>query len=834
MIELKEITGVFTNADQEDPKSNLATVLQNYRPVNGLLRKTFGLGELIPVTVGSSIINLTTYFNQHLTAGSGKGSGTGYVIIAIAIDATTCAVTLKYWTGTAWESIGTLASVEGSFYHVYSKNPIIQKNEILRILPGAGGLVGSGSNEAIGIWMGWIERSYFDDTYEPGPDYSEGLFLYPITLTSPNIAVDGLNAVVTIVSGGTWMAADNIKWYKLSYLYDGENESLLSDEIRAIYTDNTYLQLVLDFDMSDFNKRITGVNVYRSDVGNIGDVSNEIDGSYELIHSIDLTRDTDLLIKYNGTDAVSGKYQIYIPDIPTIDLDPFYYYIRLAGSDNDWYQIYTPYSSTRKVFGVSKKMTFGGSPLADYVDEDYNNVAWQFRSGNVDGDPSSATLRHEGSSAAYAGDLFAFVDRDGDKSYTSGALVGSLFKLGTSPSYIRVISANDKKYVRYPVTISEFTNMQWAWEIITVVNGLYYFVESGLHRYLYFFDSELTTGATYSILNEPSIKVNGEFAIIHLGKLWQGNLILDPGGKNEAHPDWISDSELDQLDVNPVSNVTKITDDTGYEITGLATSFGSLIILKRSSIHKLQVPDITDSSSRRLLESSFNRGNVAKKGFIQVGQIIYFCATDGIYGLDVNFEAAADETPLIYNRISEAINDIYLAISDKTAIKVGYDRIYTEIIYRFTSTSIWAFNITTKNWREIDTAKTCDVIAYDNNNNLMIFNESDDKIYSITEEEAVGSCVATKFFNITGDTGGRTGLIRSVSIRYKSAVELTVKCYLNGSSSSTTIGTLAASPNIITSKMAIRLRCHSFKIEIIDTTTTTNETEIYNIKLETN
>jgi len=117
---------------------------------------------------------------------------------------------------------------------------------------------------------------------------------------------------------------------------------------------------------------------------------------------------------------------------------------------------------------------------------------------------------------------------------------------------------------------------------------------------------------------------------------------------------------------------------------------------------------------------------------------------------------------------------------------------------------------------------------------LMIFNEPDDKIYSITEEEAVGSCVATKFFNITGDTGGRTGLIRSVSIRYKSAVELTVKCYLNGSSSSTTIGTLAVSPNIITSKMAIRLRCHSFKIEIIDTTTTTNETEIYNIKLETN
>jgi len=115
MIELKEITGVFTNADQEDSESNLATVLQNYRPVNGLLRKTFGLGELIPVTVGSSIINLTTYFNQHLTAGSGKGSGTGYVIIAIAIDATTCAVTLKYWTGTAWESIGTLASVEVLF-----------------------------------------------------------------------------------------------------------------------------------------------------------------------------------------------------------------------------------------------------------------------------------------------------------------------------------------------------------------------------------------------------------------------------------------------------------------------------------------------------------------------------------------------------------------------------------------------------------------------------------------------------------------------------------------------------------------------------------------------
>ena len=512
--------------------------------------------------------------------------------------------------------------------------------------------------------------------------------------------------------------------------------------------------------------------------------------------------------------------------------------------------------------------------------------------------------------------------------------------------------------IRYGTSISGFTGVtSFVWQIMNLSSGLYYFEESGTDIYCYFFDTTLTEGAAYPILNQPSIQINCEQAIYYLDRLWQINGVLDPGatGKNEEHVDWLSYSELNQPDVNPVSNVRKVSDLTGGEATGLATSFGSLIIPEKNSVHKLKIPDIATPTEWYLSESVFSRGNIAKKGYIQVGHKVYICATDGIYELDVNFEAASDDTPLIHNRISAPINDVYLAlndISEKPYITCGYDKIKTEIIFRLTSTAIWAFNITTKMWREIDTARTCDVFAYDQNDDLMVFNESDDSLYTINEEtftgESVGCCVATKFFNITGYTGGRLGLIRSVSIRYMSAVALIVRCYLNGSTtvavydelapaltsalwdtvagwdlsgstlnhnsagagaitpvtaipviagqvykvvitlSACTVGTcsytlggttgtslaaattytdyliaattgdltftpsattarftisavsvkqiyggsLAISSSITTVKMAMRLRAHSFKVEIVDLTSSTSNSEIYNVKLE--
>jgi len=800
IIHLKNIDGVFTNGDQNDIPENFATTLQNLKPTNGKLEKTFGFGDIWGVDVldiietdywvdtgnvwddgqwwldtsdtmdkalDESIVNVVVFFNSNATAGSGGGSGDGFIYIALAISSTTGTVTTYYWTGADWENITNLIeNTPDTFYQIYGKNPIIQENEIIRFLPGGQKYAGTGSaiHQPSGMWLGYIDRDYFDGLYEEGTDYTGGFYLYNNYPTRPDITSNGLSAVATVTAGGTWMAADGSRYYKIAYKYDGINLSLLSEEIKVTYTDTTYLQLLLTIPTSSFNLRCTSLEVYRSETGNIGDTVGSIDGSYELIQSIDLTRDPDSVDLLTGVSALSGSRYIYLADCDTIDhLGQSNWYININGT-----------SSTQKIFLTPST-----------INTEYEGVGWTLYY-------NFTTMESQGD-VCYAGDQYVILE-DTEAEFQEDVLAGSLITidhLGTK--YNRVIESNYGRAIKMASVISTLTGSSAKpdWQILQAKNGLYYFDESGSNILLYFYDTEITEGAAYPLLNEPAIAVNSEVALYYRGRLFQfGHTVLDPGasGENEEHDDWLMYSELDQPDVQPVSNAIRISDATGGKGTGIATSFGSLVLLKENSVHKLTISDPSDATTWRLTESVFNRGCVAKDGYIQVGHKVYFSATDGIYELDVNFEAAADETPLIQNRISEAINDTYLAlndISEKPFITCGYDKIYTEIIWRLTSSSIWAFNILTKQWREIDTAKTCDIFAYDQYDDLMIFNESDDTLYTINDSiagESVGCCVATKFFNISGGEGQRKGYVRSCTIRYKSAVALLVRTYLDDSS----------------------------------------------------
>ena len=46
LIEIKNLDGLFTNADQEDIQPNFATALQNFKALNGKIIKTFGFGDI--------------------------------------------------------------------------------------------------------------------------------------------------------------------------------------------------------------------------------------------------------------------------------------------------------------------------------------------------------------------------------------------------------------------------------------------------------------------------------------------------------------------------------------------------------------------------------------------------------------------------------------------------------------------------------------------------------------------------------------------------------------------------------------------------------------------
>lgn len=859
MKEIKQIKGLFTNADQSDIPDEFVTELENFKPLHGKITKTFGVGDFFGLDVldiietgnwvdtgnvwddgqywldaggatldkalDESIINLVTFFNPNAEAGSGYGSGDGYVLIALAISSVTGVVTFYYWTGTDWENITGLikntSSVE-TFYHIYGKNPIIQNDGIIRFLPGGEKYAGSGSaiHQPNAAWLGWIEREFFDGLYSADDsDYIAGFYMYESYPERPDISSSGLNVTPTIESGGTWQASDGSRFYKIAYKYDGINLSLLSEEIKATFTNGTYLKMVMTIDTLTFIKRITSIEVYRSETGNIGDLADEIDGSYELIHSIDLIRDSDNIELLSGEYARSGDYYIYLSNVDEITI----------GSKQHWridsgiylWDIETPTSSTQKIFKVTSSTV---SPA------DLDGAEWELRSEYSDVEQSKST-------GAYGGENFALIDND-EAEFQDGVLAGSLLILTISGTkYYRVIDSNYKKAIRYGTAVSGFTSTA-DWQIMQVSKGLYYFEESGTDINIYFFDTKITEGSIYPLLNSPSIKVNAEQALYHLNRFWQfGRLVLDPGGggENEEHDDWLTYSELYQPDVNPVSNVKRIADLTGGEGTGIATTFGSILLLKQNSVHKMLIDDITDPTTWKLLDSTFKRGCIAKKGYIQVGHVVYFCASDGIYKLDVNFQAAVDETPLIHNRISEPINNVYLAlndISEKPYITCGYDKIETEIIFRLTSSQIYAYNVTTDAWRVIDSTKTFDIFAEDQNGNLIVFNESDDKLYSIAESEAVGCKIVSKVWDIAKDNGNRKAIVRHVAIKYKSATQLTVKLYCDDDSTAKATKTLAVSSVIIEKRLTVKYYCKTFKVEISDSATSTTDTEIYNIYIE--
>jgi len=285
--------------------------------------------------------------------------------------------------------------------------------------------------------------------------------------------------------------------------------------------------------------------------------------------------------------------------------------------------------------------------------------------------------------------------------------------------------------------------------------------------------------------------------------------------------------------VCPVSNVLRVASREGGEGTGMAISFNSLILFKKNAIYKLDIGDVTDTTTWILKDAPFGRGNVAPGGLLQVGNTIYYCSYDGIYTLDPNFEASADATPLIYNRVSEPINDIYVALTDtqKEAIRSTYDQKNTEAIFSFNGTE-YAFNIVTKTWRKLDTAITLSLLGYDEDGYVLVYYSTDRKLYGTGASESVGIKAKTKWHRI--GSGASKSLVRYVRIRYKSAVALTFNFFVDGNDDTdeeVSTAAMAIATDETEKLIAVRYWCSTFKIEIVDSTDNASATEIMEIRV---
>jgi hypothetical protein len=814
LIKIPRIVGQFTNGDLEDVSPEYATLLSNLRPNNGKLEKTFGFGTLLDGTVGFTPKWIGTYFHQSLN--STNGSGTGYVYLAYTVNASTNHVTIYEWNSGAWKAIDgvLLANTLGTFHHNNDTNPVIQENGIIRFLPGNLGSVGSDACE--GIWIGYIDRDLFDGA----SSVIAGFYAFPTTLTKPDITATGINLTGTASDGGSFPADSTKAFYKTCAIYDGNQKSMLSDAYGISVSEGSIVTLGIDIVVADHAERITGIDIYRS---------TSSDGIYNKVQAIDFLRKTNNAPHASPSSTLySATKYAYISnggDLHGLDIGTFQ--LLINSPEGGWQS-----GTITDVLDTEGNILQIGAEAFGY--QDTWDAEWQIKV------IASGVVVASGYTGAYSGPnvaIFNNAEALDYAEYASGVLIF------TSTGELKEILAHFGKAIKVARPMSILYEAV-AYELINVQDGLYWTAGTTTIHYTAY-DYYLTPGAEHPYPNAVSINMNGRFAQVNQGRLFLHNVVLDPGDSDEAHDDWIGYSEEEAYDALNVSNVFQPSDSKGGAGIGLKISFNSLIAMKPHSYFKIDLVDPSDDTTWITKESRLERGNIAPFGCLQNGHKFYPLSYDGIYEVDVNMLAASNDTPLIDARVSEEINDQYLAITDanKALIVSGQNQIYNELVYALGSSGsqylYLAFNTVQKKWRSILSAVNLTCFGTDYNGNLMGYDSVTGKVCGISSLESCSLWFKSKWFRVSYD---RADIIRYIKVTYSSVNSLYMNIYLDGSpttpeslSTWQTTGTYtldATSSGVIsTIIIPVGRRCKSFMFDITDTAANVNSEYIYGYEI---
>jgi hypothetical protein len=879
LIKLDQFLGEVSNADLEDVDSKNCVLIQNMIDRNGKLVKTYGFGDYFTGVVGATkTLSFTSGYVckwtgawAHPSFTASLGSGTGYCLLAYAVHPTTNVVEIKYWNGTtkAWvklSSAGLLTNYAsfGTYYHNSAKNPVIYHDEIFRFLPGNIKSTDiSGTHEPKGIWLGYIDRDYFDGLYDAGGDYTAGFY----GLDTKPIKVNPTALSLAASQGGSFVATSGPtirKYYKFSDTYDGVQEGPLSDATGIDITDygkatapatitdgHGIMSGTFTVAQSSHNKRITARNLYRCDTA---------DGEYKKIHIINFLRKAaETGITSQASGAVAGAYDglrcVYIPGASTLNFNGgTIYYINVwevstgtllhekiiwaakdvdptldavpgaSGTGYTWFVLDSEAMLSTQLWDCRWAITHGGiaglytSPGVTVDKENLYAGAFTGRNVTIINNAAYSTLdKYVGGVVAMGGTTALSGDHYGQVIARSGLAIKSEYQWLTS-------------------------HLDSSFAFISLLDGLYFQTEAAGTFTYRFFDYDLTPGANadHPYPNEDSWTVNGQYAQVVNDILIQGNINKDPLTTDEYKEDEISYSLLSQLDATPVSRVMRIQDAEGGPVTGIAMSFNSCLIYKKRSKFRLLLNDPSDVTSWEFRESLFNRGNLATSGVIQIGHKVYSVANDGIYEDDISSIVSADDTALIATRVSEPINDAILTLTDaqKAAVISGYDSVNAEVVFKYGSV-IRAFDITRKTWRTIGTSLSgITVMGSDHLNGLLVYDAppgGSDMLYTTLQNESVLAWLRTKHFRLNTI---RKEILNSLQIIYKSAVLLKVNMYFDGAfSTPIALTDLAisggAGAEITTAKLRIKRRCKSAMLEIKEASASSSAVELHTVEIYT-
>ncbi len=327
-----------------------------------------------------------------------------------------------------------------------------------------------------------------------------------------------------------------------------------------------------------------------------------------------------------------------------------------------------------------------------------------------------------------------------------------------------------------------------------------------------------------------SNRVNGQYAKQLKGRLFLGNIYLNPEDKSEEHSDWIAYSELNQFDTIPVSNVISFDDREGGDVTGLGVLFSRLVIFKPQAIFVLNVTDPISPSSWSVAESKHNIGNVATQGVVEVHDSIYFVYHDGIYRLSSNTIASSTATPSVMDKVSDPIDDQFQLASDKTAIIGIFDPARQEIIYKWLEGSdqkVWGYNYVKKSWRKIDMGTgVINMLNYDENGRPLNYDRTNNKIIKFDTANASISKWKSKRFPLDLH---RKRLLRYGTVQFVGTDTLTYNLYLDGAGSASFTKSITADGGIV--RFPIKRYAKKFEIEL-STASSTNAFTLERLQIE--
>ena len=157
----------------------------------------------------------------------------------------------------------------GTHYHKAQRNPIVPFSDSIRVLPG--NIATVGSNNANGIWLGYIDRKLMNE----GVTIAPGFYAYSNVLTNSFTISDEMSFAET---EDDIRDSDEVR-YNVTAVFDGTQETLLEESKEQVamsvlgsgasnsdVVDISKSKIVvnIDIDFATINKRITGFNLYRA------------------------------------------------------------------------------------------------------------------------------------------------------------------------------------------------------------------------------------------------------------------------------------------------------------------------------------------------------------------------------------------------------------------------------------------------------------------------------------------------------------------------------------------------------------------------------------------